>query len=167
MWAVIDQLAGEPVSSKLNGILIHSLDNIMTMDPNMHHFFDRLDIWFEATVRDFIEMQEIILMINQTVTNQYTVHATHIGFISFPKSIQPLVVTFTTPDAVKLPVPNPRYLQLHMAAAKSAHLSGAGACINQTLEDLTDNGIMADDSEFPLVLAAALELLHSEATVDT
>jgi hypothetical protein len=34
----------------LNGCDIHRLENIITMDNNKHDMFDRLLIWFEATV---------------------------------------------------------------------------------------------------------------------
>lgn len=35
----------------LNGPKVHSLYNVMTMEKNVHDYFDRLEIWFEATVR--------------------------------------------------------------------------------------------------------------------
>ena len=35
----------------LNGLKVHSLYNVMTMEKNVHDYFDRLEIWFEATVR--------------------------------------------------------------------------------------------------------------------
>jgi hypothetical protein len=41
----------------------------------------------------------------------------------------PEYVTFTTPDPVKFPVPNPEYLAIHAACAKIAHLSGAAELI--------------------------------------
>ena len=35
----------------LNGPKVHSLYNVMTMEKNVHDWFDRLEMWFEATVR--------------------------------------------------------------------------------------------------------------------
>jgi hypothetical protein len=35
---------------KLNGPKVHSLYNVMTMDKNVHDWFDRLLVWFEKTV---------------------------------------------------------------------------------------------------------------------
>jgi hypothetical protein len=34
----------------LNGPKVHSLLNVMTMEKNVHDLFDRLYLWFEATV---------------------------------------------------------------------------------------------------------------------
>jgi len=34
----------------LNGPEVHSLFNVMTMEKNVHDWFDRLHLWFEATV---------------------------------------------------------------------------------------------------------------------
>ncbi|KAI9510670.1 hypothetical protein F5148DRAFT_542180 [Russula earlei] len=35
----------------LNGFKVHSLFDVMTMRHDVHDWFDRLDIWFEASVR--------------------------------------------------------------------------------------------------------------------
>jgi hypothetical protein len=34
----------------LNGPKVHSLFNVVTMEQNAHDWFDRLQLWFEATV---------------------------------------------------------------------------------------------------------------------
>jgi len=40
----------EDLPGKLSGAGIHSLDNIMTLDANIHSLFDELHLWFEAVV---------------------------------------------------------------------------------------------------------------------
>lgn len=35
---------------RLNGQEVHSLPNVMTMQKDVHDYFDRLDMWFENTV---------------------------------------------------------------------------------------------------------------------
>ena len=35
---------------KLSGAGVHSLDNVMTLDPSIHSWFDELKLWFEAVV---------------------------------------------------------------------------------------------------------------------
>ena len=40
----------EDLPEKLNGAGIHSLDNIMTLELNIHSWFDELRLWFEAVV---------------------------------------------------------------------------------------------------------------------
>jgi hypothetical protein len=34
----------------LNGSKVHSLYNVLTMEKNVHDWFDRLEMWFERTV---------------------------------------------------------------------------------------------------------------------
>ena len=37
-------------AEKLDGEKVHSLFNVMTMQRDVYHWFDRLELWFEATV---------------------------------------------------------------------------------------------------------------------
>jgi hypothetical protein len=37
----------------LNGPKVHSLFNVMTLEKRVHDWFDRLELWFEATVSVF------------------------------------------------------------------------------------------------------------------
>ena len=48
MLAVLKRF-GYDVKS-LNGPKVHSLYNVMTMQHDVHDWFDRLDMWFEETV---------------------------------------------------------------------------------------------------------------------
>ena len=50
IWAILKCFGYEDLPNS-NGI--HSLDNVTTLDPGIHDFFDRLEIWFEAVVSDF------------------------------------------------------------------------------------------------------------------
>jgi hypothetical protein len=65
-------------------------------------------------------------------------------------------VTFTTPDPVKYPVPNPEYLAIHAACAKIAHLSGAAELIETFDQDMDDgqmlnpNGTSVDLLEYAI-----------------
>lgn len=49
-WAVIERFGNVSIISELNGVAIHRLENIMTMDITLHALFDKLCIWFEETV---------------------------------------------------------------------------------------------------------------------
>lgn len=40
---------------KLNGPKIHSLQNVMTLECDMHDAFDRLALWFESTVGTLVK----------------------------------------------------------------------------------------------------------------
>jgi hypothetical protein len=34
------------------GKKIHTLDNLLTLDPSFHNWFDSLELWFEEVVSD-------------------------------------------------------------------------------------------------------------------
>ena len=78
----------------------------------------------------------------QNEENRYKLDSPKDGFFTrgFPK-----YVTFTTPDPVKYPVPSRKYLEIHAACAKVAHLSGAGECIDRHLEDEEDRQTLDPD----------------------
>jgi hypothetical protein len=48
-------------------------------------------------------------------------------------------------DPAKLPIPSPKLIALHMACAKVAHLSGAGAYIDKLDGDADDLDVLAGD----------------------
>ena len=50
MWAVMSRFDLN-LPDELNGSKIHRLENVMTLEPAFHIFFDRLKIWFISTVR--------------------------------------------------------------------------------------------------------------------
>jgi hypothetical protein len=53
LWTILKCFGYEDLPERLNGDGIHSLDNVMTLDPIIHDWFDRLEIWFEAVVSNF------------------------------------------------------------------------------------------------------------------
>jgi len=119
---------------KVNGPKVHSLYNVMTMDKNVHDWFDRLELWFESTGADNCYRV-------QTVRKSYQV---------------PGEVTFTSPDPSVLPYPSQQLLALHSACAKVAHLSGAGEYIDKVDRDTDDLDVLATDGSSSAVLTHAL-----------
>jgi hypothetical protein len=51
MWAVMRRFGHENLPDTLNGNLVHRLENVMTLSVQFHIEFDRLKVWFVATVR--------------------------------------------------------------------------------------------------------------------
>ena len=78
----------------------------------------------------------------------------------------PATVTFTTPDPVNLPLPSPQYLRLHAAAARVAHMSGAGEYAEKILRDMEETRVLADDGSTAKLLAKVLELQLETLTVN-
>jgi hypothetical protein len=56
VWAIVERFGGL-IIDKLNGADIHRLQNIITIDINLHRKFDRLAIWLEVDpVRHWIKL---------------------------------------------------------------------------------------------------------------
>ena len=98
----------------------------------------------------------------QDIPNTYKLCAAHRFFID-PRWKS--TVTFTTPDAVKLPVPSPSYLELHAACCRVANLSGAGEYIDKILRDMEDIQVLSQDGASAEALQYALWPLSQEISV--
>ena len=72
-------------------------------------------------------------------------------------------IILTTRDAKKLPLPDPRYLALHAACARVAHLSGAGEYIDKALRDIEETGALANDGPSHALYHALVRRLDVEA----
>ena len=98
----------------------------------------------------------------QDIPNTYKLCAAHSFLINRRwRSI----ITFTTPDPVKLPVPSPSYLELHAACCRVANLSGAGEYIDKVLRDMEDIQVLSQDGASAEALQYALWPLSQEISV--
>ena len=86
----------------------------------------------------------------QHLPNQYTLRSRN----PFILAGLPQTVTFTTQS--NLPLPNPRYLALHAACAKVAHLSGGGEYIDTVDRDRDTTRVLARDGSSARILADAM-----------
>ncbi|KAI0748669.1 hypothetical protein C8Q80DRAFT_1173053 [Daedaleopsis nitida] len=127
-WVVLDRMAPDlkGVIEELHGAGINRLENVMTMDVALHACFVRMDIWLEP----------------EDAENTYRVCYKDglkdlLRWYGIPETI-----TFSTPDANRLPVPAHRYLQLHGVCARVAHLSGAVRYVLDVL-DRVESGATA------------------------
>jgi hypothetical protein len=139
----------------LNGPKVHSLFNVMTMERNVHDWFDRLDVWFEETVSVMLVSHILYVLIKcpetKKVANCYNVK-TATDRLQAPKQ-----VTFTSSDPTKYPdLPSPKLLALHAACAKVAHLSGADEHIDSLDHDMDHLGVLAFDGSSFAILNHAL-----------
>ncbi|KIM35289.1 hypothetical protein M413DRAFT_32596 [Hebeloma cylindrosporum] len=116
MWGIMHCFGYDSLPDELSGPKIHRLENVMTLAPQIHTKFERLELWLVAT-------DEV---------NKYMLDAAH----SFTLRGCPEYVTFATTDEVKLPVPSPTYLAIHAACAKVVHLSGAAEYIDKLDRDM-------------------------------
>ena len=51
MWAVMLRFGYKSLPDDLTGHKVHRLENVMTLTSDFHTHFDRLGVWFVATVR--------------------------------------------------------------------------------------------------------------------
>jgi hypothetical protein len=49
VWAIMDRFGYKDIAENLNGKGVHHLENILTLDMVVHHYFDNLKLWFEPT----------------------------------------------------------------------------------------------------------------------
>ncbi|KAJ8475089.1 hypothetical protein ONZ51_g6793 [Trametes cubensis] len=141
VWAILKRFGYEDICAELGsateGANLHRLENILTLDTKIHYLFDTLKIWFEA-----VEDQP----------NCYNIKLA-------PRMARP----FFIPKRVQfvshhpgLPLPSPRYLEVHAACCRVAHMSGAAEYLDliyrhmEELQVLENNGGSADVLSFAL-----------------
>jgi len=143
--AVLDRF-GQIRIDELNGTNIHRLENILTLDSVVHDWFDQLKVWLDRKPDDPV--------------NCYTPAATKPYYL---REIQDQV-RLNTPDMSKYPLPDPRYLAIHAACARVAHLSGAAEYIEMVFRDMEDTKVLANNGGSGEVLYHAL-IRHADVEV--
>lgn len=88
----------------------------------------------------------------QNIPNTYRACATHPFYLA---DVPNRVVTFTSTDDA-LALPDPRYLKLHAAVCRVAHMSGAAEYLNSYDREQEERGVMAHDGTSAEYLMAKL-----------
>ncbi|KAJ4495234.1 hypothetical protein C8R41DRAFT_298292 [Lentinula lateritia] len=122
---------------KFKGAKVHSLYNLITMSLDMHYAFDQLRIYLE-----------------EIGTNTYRVK----GFKQ-TQMVPGHDIKFSTDDPEFYPVPDRELIALHAMCAKVAHMSGAGAYIEDLDRDVEDLGVLASNGGSADVLSHALAVV--------
>jgi len=116
---------------------VHSLTNVITMAHDIHDYFDRMQLYFEAT----------------NLPNRYEMKTIK---SNKPHPNKGQFVIFSTNDPQHLPVPAHELLALHATCCKVANLSGASEHIEKMYRDAEDIGVMSQDGTSGDVLNYAL-----------
>jgi hypothetical protein len=140
---------------ELNGRNIHRLENVMTMGIEYQFWFDNLMIWLEATVRSSSFRVSSTPLINglapQDAPNVYRPGAVDDMFLEgLPNEIE------MTSNEDTFPVLDLRYIKLHAACARVAHMSGAGEYIDKLQRDMDRISILAEDGSSAHFLSESL-----------
>nr|VWO99686.1 Lactoylglutathione lyase (EC (Glyoxalase I) [Ganoderma boninense] len=106
----------EPRAGATEGADFHRMENILTLDMVIHHWFDDLMVWLEEVPgeRDcyYIRLAAPLTHCNAGIPEkvQFVAHSDH-------------------------PLPSPRLLQIHAACCRIAQLSGAAKHLDEILDE--------------------------------
>ncbi|KAF8879585.1 hypothetical protein BD779DRAFT_1146539 [Infundibulicybe gibba] len=129
-------------TDELKGANAHRLQNILTLDSSVHEWFGQLKVWLERRPED--------------PDNYYRPAATKPFLLrGIPAGIQ-----LATPDPASYPLPDPRYIAVHAACARVAHLSGAGEYLDIVSREV--EGITVDDGSGDVLYHALMRHLEVE-----
>ncbi|KAI0334048.1 hypothetical protein GY45DRAFT_1295942 [Cubamyces sp. BRFM 1775] len=120
---------------------LHRLENVMTLDIVLRNELDRLNMWFEA-----IDGQQ---------KNTYKIVLAGRAERLASANLVPEQVTFTS-HYPELSLPSPKYLRIHAACFRIAHLSGAAEHLDHIFREMEELKVLALDGTFADVLAYAL-----------
>ncbi|TBU52839.1 hypothetical protein BD310DRAFT_831335 [Dichomitus squalens] len=126
-------------TSKTN---LHRLENIMTLEYSIHDLFDKMSLWFEA----------------QSEPNVYRVAMAPRLELAHSGLGVPATVHFTAHS--DSPLPSPKYLAIHAACCRVAHMSGAAEYFDMILRDMEELQVLSEDGASADVLAYALHRLE-------
>ncbi|KZT06607.1 uncharacterized protein LAESUDRAFT_725698 [Laetiporus sulphureus 93-53] len=140
VWTVLDMFGYREIREELEGSKIHRLENIMTLTTDIHDMMDCLELWFEE-VKD--------------KENCYRIQIRGPDPQLFMKGGDiPSQVQFVAHH--NLPLPSPKYLRIHAACCRVAHLSGAAEYLDRVLRDMEELPVLAENGASADVLAHAL-----------
>ncbi|KAI0357308.1 hypothetical protein OH77DRAFT_1399856, partial [Trametes cingulata] len=141
VWTILKQFGCEDIHAELGsateGANLHRLENILTLDVFIYKLFDDLSLWFEA-VEGKLNVYNVILLPGA----------------DRPPSI-PETVQFVS-HRPGLPLPNPRYLKLHAACCRIAHMSGAAEYLELIYRDVEELPVLANNGASADVLTFAV-----------
>ncbi|CAE6481682.1 unnamed protein product, partial [Rhizoctonia solani] len=111
---------------------LHHWSNLMTVQLDLRLNLNRFRVWLDPV---------------KGLENTYTIGRRHPGL----RPDLPPTITFTASDPT-LPLPDRRYLALHAACAKVAHLSGASEAISLLGNKHEHNGVLSEDGSSAEIL---------------
>ncbi|KAI0686249.1 hypothetical protein C8Q76DRAFT_636353, partial [Earliella scabrosa] len=136
---VLNRFGYTHIQNELEGTNVHRLENILTLALDAHDYFDDLQMCFEA-VPDRPHTYRVVAHPPFNPSNRY-----------------PREVTFTSNYG--LPLPSPKYLLIHAACGRIAHLSGAAEYVDRIQYEREDKPVLESDGSSALVLDFLLQRL--------
>ncbi|KAI0760564.1 hypothetical protein C8Q74DRAFT_239368 [Fomes fomentarius] len=157
-WGIL-KMFGYHLQPELAGDKINRLENVMTLSVTIHSLFDNLYLWLEE-VKGKENTYRTCLPDRMDVMRNGLSVPPEVHFISH--NIDLLHGSSQGPaasdqhESSRLALPNPRYLRLHAACCRVAHLSGAAEYLNEIYRELDEIQVLAADGSSAEVLSVAL-----------
>jgi hypothetical protein len=139
---------------ELNGPKIHRLANILTLDIYLHTHFDRLALWLEADDVSSVYSYRFRGDLKPFQTKQQTYRICS----SDDDIIRDLTRTVIFEKHANFDLPDSRYLKMHAASCRVAHMSGAAGYLDDIMNDLDEGRtkVLSEDGSGSRILDFAL-----------
>ncbi|KAL1663541.1 hypothetical protein GGF50DRAFT_56678 [Schizophyllum commune] len=155
VWSVLESFGHPEICEELAGDHAHRLENVLSLTYAMHDRFDRMVIWLEPLGDNRYRASGAVQYEPIFLNAVYSTDG---------------IIEFTTPDATVYPLPSRQYIELHAAACKVAHMSGAAGLFDEFERALDEDGVLAEDGSQMYILEHRLlqagELDHSRCPRD-
>ncbi|KAI4522327.1 hypothetical protein K523DRAFT_336135 [Schizophyllum commune Tattone D] len=136
VWGILECFGHGELREELQGSSVHRLENVMSMNQDWHNYFDVLEMWL-----DHVEGHRYRVCVRKERR----------GFLRDVYSPDG-IIEFTTPNEKVYPLPSRKYIGLHAAACKVAHMSGAADRFHKIDRALEEDGVLAEDGHQMYVL---------------
>ncbi|RDX41752.1 hypothetical protein OH76DRAFT_1302753, partial [Lentinus brumalis] len=132
LWMTLERFGYTGLEEHLRGVNIHRLENVLTLEHNVRVFMDRMLLWFEE-----VEGKKDFYRIQVAPRVQQVAH--------FPQEVQ-----FVTHH--NLALPDAKYLRIHAACCRIAHLSGAAEYLDDIHRRMERDPVLLEGGESADVL---------------
>ncbi|KAH6904805.1 hypothetical protein BKA70DRAFT_1295150 [Coprinopsis sp. MPI-PUGE-AT-0042] len=132
VWTIMKNFGGLVVLNELDGAQMHRLGNILTLHTAYHGLFDALSLWLEP---DPAYNDDI----------HFIVHSHEPSFLF--QGVDRHITFANAEHGTNHELPNPRFLKIHAAACRIAHLSGAAEVMERwdNEDGDSDTRVLASD----------------------
>ncbi|CAE6521110.1 unnamed protein product [Rhizoctonia solani] len=134
LWTVLSSFSGWDVAMIIGGDEINRLGNVFTLATYEHDAFGQLSWWLEKV---------------EGRNNTYVINWARRLF-GIPRGAE---VTFTD-HGTGLELPDARLIAIHAACAKVVHQSGMAKFIDNTLRDMEETAVLAEDGSSQALMIA-------------
>ncbi|KAI0719731.1 hypothetical protein C8T65DRAFT_634937 [Cerioporus squamosus] len=134
------------LQDELSGPNVHRLENVLTLSHMLHVVFDKLGLWLEEVPGK-----------PHTYRVKFAPRYAHVARC-VPEEVR--FVAHAHEDGLELPLPSRKYLRIHAACCRVAHLSGAAAYVDAIEREREELQVLAEDGGSARVLEFALAQLR-------